>query len=115
MAITGYAVTFDCADAQEVARFWAAVFEQPVNPDATAEFASIGGVDARVHLMFASVPEGKQVKNRVHLDLFAHDLDAEVDRVGGLGATVRSTVTDGGRWTTMTDPHGNEFDVVAAD
>ena len=65
-------------------------------------------------ILFQAVPEPKTVKNRVHLDLLvgpeAHD--AEVERLVGLGATV-SSVHDGpdGRWTLMTDPEGNEFDV----
>jgi predicted enzyme related to lactoylglutathione lyase len=60
------------------------------------------------------VPEPKTVKNRVHLDLLvgpqAHD--AEVERLVALGATVVG-VHDGdeGRWTLLTDPEGNEFDV----
>ena len=65
-------------------------------------------------ILFQAVPEAKVVKNRVHLDLLvgpeAHD--AEVERLVALGATVQS-VHDGpeGRWTLLTDPEGNEFDV----
>ena len=65
-------------------------------------------------ILFQSVPEPKAVKNRVHLDLVvgpeAHA--AEVERLVGLGATVVS-VHDGddGKWTLLTDPEGNEFDV----
>lgn len=65
-------------------------------------------------ILFQAVPEPKTVKNRVHLDLLvgpeAHD--AEVERIVALGATVVG-VHDGdeGRWTLLTDPEGNEFDV----
>ena len=65
-------------------------------------------------ILFQAVPEAKVVKNRVHLDLLvgpeAHD--AEVERLVGLGATVKG-VHDGdeGRWTLLVDPEGNEFDV----
>lgn len=65
-------------------------------------------------ILFQAVPEPKTVKNRVHLDLLvgpeAHD--AEVERLVALGATVVG-VHDGdeGRWTLLTDPEGNEFDV----
>ena len=65
-------------------------------------------------ILFQAVPEPKTVKNRVHLDLLvgpeAHD--AEVERLVGLGATVVGDHDgDDGRWTLMTDPEGNEFDV----
>jgi len=65
-------------------------------------------------ILFQAVPEPKTVKNRVHLDLMvgpeAHD--AEVERLVALGATVASVHDgDGGRWTMLTDPEGNEFDV----
>jgi hypothetical protein len=72
------------------------------------------GVGMGRRILFQAVPEPKTVKNRVHLDLLvgpeAHD--AEVERVVALGATVVG-VHDGdeGRWTMLTDPEGNEFDV----
>jgi Glyoxalase-like domain len=65
-------------------------------------------------ILFQAVPEPKTVKNRVHLDLLVgpEACDAEVERVVSLGATVVA-VHDGddGRWTLLTDPEGNEFDV----
>lgn len=72
------------------------------------------GAGAGRRILFQAVPEGKVVKNRLHLDLLVgpEECDAEVQRLVGLGATVRS-VHDGdeGRWTLMADPEGNEFDV----
>jgi predicted enzyme related to lactoylglutathione lyase len=115
MAISGQAVTFDCSNAEQLAGFWGGVLERPVDSDASEEFASIGSAGGAMSLMFVRVPEGKRVKNRVHLDLFTDDLEGEVKRIKQLGADVLATITEGGRWTTMTDPQGNEFDVVAAD
>ncbi len=72
------------------------------------------GAGAGRRILFQAVPESKVVKNRLHLDLLvgpeAHD--AEVERLVALGATVQG-VHDGdeGRWTLLTDPEGNEFDV----
>ena len=57
-------------------------------------------------------------KNPVHLDLRVDDVDAEVARLRGLGATVEWTIdetADGGsRWTTMSDPQGTLFCVCTA-
>ena len=53
--------------------------------------------------MFLKVPEGKTVKNRMHLDFQAADRAAEVARVRGLGATEHATHQDYGlTWTVMT-------------
>ncbi len=42
------------------------------------------------------------------------DLEAEVQRITKLGATLRADVDeDGSRWVTLLDPKGNELDVVA--
>jgi Glyoxalase-like domain len=72
-------------------------------------------------IYFQRVPEGKVAKNRVHLDLnvgrdaippqtHQERVDAEVDRLVGLGASrVRHVEQHGEYWVTMLDPEGNEF------
>jgi hypothetical protein len=64
-------------------------------------------------LLFLHVPEGKVVKNRLHLDLRPHDQRAEVSRLEQLGAR-RVNVGQGldVSWVVMTDPDGNEFCVL---
>jgi catechol 2,3-dioxygenase-like lactoylglutathione lyase family enzyme len=64
-------------------------------------------------LVFLRVPEGKSVKNRLHLDLRPGDQAAEVARLEELGAR-RISVGQGtdATWVTMADPDGNEFDVL---
>ena len=139
MAI-GVQVTFDCADPTVVAEFWGALLgyiEPPPPGDARSwdEFLTNAGVpkedwnkaNARQdpdgkgpRLFFQRVPEGKSVKNRVHLDVnVAHGLtgddrakklDAEADRAVGLGATKIEKREDmGSDWIVMQDPEGNEF------
>ncbi|WP_046317226.1 VOC family protein [Mycobacterium sp. UM_Kg1] len=116
MEITLHTVTFDCADADKLARFWSQLLDRPLDDGASAEFASIG-ITAQTppHLAFVQVPETKQVKNRVHVDLVAADLAAAVERALGLGAArLADHADDGYRWSTLADPEGNEFDIVAA-
>ena len=75
-------------------------------------------------IYFQRVPEGKVVKNRVHLDLNVggprtappeerrRGIDAEVDRLVGLKARKVKTVEERGEYfVNMLDPEGNEFDV----
>jgi hypothetical protein len=94
------------------------VLDRQLDDGATEDFASLAlGDDAagRPHWMFNKVPEPKQVKNRVHVDLISPTPDQDVKRLLAIGAThVADFDEDGSRWTTLADPEGNEFDIVAA-
>ena len=63
-------------------------------------------------LLFLRVPEGKVVKNRLHLDLRPGDQAAEVARLEALGAHRVSIGQGEVSWVVMADPDGNEFDVL---
>jgi Glyoxalase-like domain len=67
----------------------------------------------RKRIMLQQMPEGKTVKNRLHLDLRPKDQAAEVDRLEALGAR-RVDVGQGTdvSWVVLADPDGNEFDVL---
>ncbi|BBX23567.1 glyoxalase [Mycolicibacter terrae] len=116
MEIMLHTITFDCADADKLARFWSQLLARPLDDGATAEFASIGMAGGTPpYLTFVQVPENKRVKNRMHLDLVAPDLAAAVDHARQLGAARLADHADAGyRWSTLADPEGNEFDIVAA-
>ncbi|MFD4654549.1 VOC family protein [Kitasatospora sp. NPDC058444] len=78
--------------------------EDPFDP------ASDTGLGRRV--LFQAVPEPKQGKNRLHLDVHPGpgERAATVARLTALGATVLRQVEEpGGAWTVMRDPEGNEF------
>ncbi|OYV60674.1 MAG: hypothetical protein B7Z69_03320 [Actinobacteria bacterium 21-73-9] len=66
----------------------------------------------RPRLYFQLVPEVKAAKNRLHLDVrtLTKDLEAEVERVASLGASLVEFNHQGAhRWAVMRDPEGNEF------
>ena len=105
-------IAFDCDDVLTMAAFWSAVLGRPVDKGSSEFFASIGGADAERRepaLYFNKVPESKQAKNRVHLDLVNPDPSAadEIVRLGG--TVVGKHQIPGQRWTVMQDPEGNEF------
>ena len=105
-------IAFDCDDVLKVAAFWSAVLGRPVDKGSSEFFASIGGADAERRepaLYFNKVPESKQAKNRVHLDLVDPDPSAadEIVRLGG--TVVGKYQIPGQRWTVMQDPEGNEL------
>ena len=66
---------------------------------------------AQPRVWFQRVPEPKQVKNRVHLDIAAADLESEADRLVGLGAT-RQAEQPVPTLIVLADPEGNEFCVI---
>ena len=117
-------LAIDCADPDVLARFWCSVLDYEVQ-DEDDGFVAIGPAaipGGENHLgpvppmlTFAHVPEGKTVKNRVHLDVNPTDRsqDEEIARLIGLGATVVNDNRPEFGWVTLADPEGNEFDVLA--
>ena len=113
--------TFDAHDAYAQSVFWSQVLDWAEDPrdsnEPGHEECMIFSPDGRQRLLFIEVPETKQLKNRLHLDLAADDdtsRDAEVERVLGLGATMHADLRtpDGGGWATLIDPEGNEFCIL---
>ena len=137
-------VTFDCADPAALAAFWADVLGYQVQPppdgfdswesaleafgvpadqwNSRSAIVPVDGDGPRV--FFQRVPEGKTVKNRVHLDVRAapgltgdermETLETEAARLEALGASRAyrvepdpSSMESG--FITMHDPEGNEF------
>jgi predicted enzyme related to lactoylglutathione lyase len=111
-------VTFDCHDVLKVAAFWSAVLGRPLDKGSNEMFASIAGADAQRQepaWYFNKVPEPKQAKNRVHLDLVNPDPAAVEDLMAHGATVVGQHQLRGGshRWTVMQDPEGNEFCIAA--
>jgi hypothetical protein len=133
-------VTFDCAEPQRVALFWCEVlgYVVPPPPEGFATwddfnrtlppekqdsaFACIDPSGVGPRLFFQRVPEGKVVKNRVHLDVRVGTglegderlaaLEAECSRLVALGATrVRLLPADDENESciVMQDIEANEF------
>jgi len=144
MSIREVQITFDCADPAALAGFWCEVLGYRVQPppsgfDSWDEALAAWGVppgernsrsaalapdgETGPRMFFQRVPEGKTIKNRVHLDVRAAPgaegdermtaLDAEATRLASLGGTRVRRVDPDGRLETgfivMQDPEGNEF------
>jgi hypothetical protein len=133
-------VTFDCAEPERVARFWCEVlgyvvppppegfatwddFDRSLPPEHQGSaFACIDPSGAGPRLFFQRVPEGKIVKNRLHLDVRVGTglvgearlaaLETECTRLVALGAVrVRLLPADDYNESclVMQDIEGNEF------
>jgi len=112
-------ITFDCADPDRVARFWCEVlgYEYQAEQSACVDPTGVGP-----RLYFQRVPEGKVVKNRVHLDVRVGTglvgaerlaaLEAERDRLIALGAVCERVLLadeENESCIVMQDIEGNEF------
>jgi len=132
-----FQVTLDCADPHALCDFWADVLGYVVEPSdedfirrmvtegqaSASDTVVVKGVlrwkegaacvdpqGVRPRLLLQLAPEGKAVKNRMHLDLRSTDKGAEVARLTALGATTLWEGRQGPHtWVTMADPEGNEF------
>lgn len=133
-------VTFDCARPEALARFWCEVlgyvvppppdgfatwgdYERELRPgDQDSAFAVVDPTGAGPRLFFQRVPEGKVVKNRLHLDVRVGTglvgeerlttLEAEAARLVPLGAVrVQLLLADEENESclVMQDIEGNEF------
>ena len=98
-------ITFDCADPSALARFWGQVTGLPVIEEPQPGYPDSAVGDSRPRLYFVKVPEGKIVKNRVHLDIMPNDRtqDEEIARLIRLGATVVSDRRPDVGWVIMAD------------
>jgi hypothetical protein len=105
-------VVIDCADPQRLERFWRAAlgYRSLLSVEDVVVLVAVNEVHPP--LVLQRVPEAKNGKNRVHIDLVSDDIEAEVVRLEGLGAR---RLHDGlrnmgpARWVTMADPDDNEF------
>jgi hypothetical protein len=107
-------VVVDSGSAAELGRWWAeALGWDIVNQDEDSlELKNAHGSGPT--LLFLEVPEGKSVKNRLHLDFVPDDQNAEVERLIKLGAR-RADIGQGEvTWVVLADPEGNEFCVLSA-
>ncbi|MCM4076460.1 VOC family protein [Paractinoplanes hotanensis] len=115
--------TIDCADAFTLSRWWQSVLDYREDADDPNEPGHeeclIMSADGRHRLLFIEVPDVKQVKNRIHLDLRPAEgtRDEELGRLTGLGATVVSDLrnADGTGWVVLADPEGNEFCILRSE
>lgn len=111
-----HGIVIDCAHPLKLAEFWreALGYEYRMKEDDWCSLRAPGR--GSPFLSFATVPEGKVVKNRVHLDIRPETgtLDEEQEHIERLGATTLRFL-DKGQWShyVMADPEGNEFCILS--
>jgi catechol 2,3-dioxygenase-like lactoylglutathione lyase family enzyme len=115
--------TVDSRDAHAQSVWWCGVLgyrEDPDDPNEPGhEECMIFSPDGSHRLLFIEVPDGKVVKNRLHLDLRPVEgtRDDELARLLAHGAREVSNLrtADGRGWVVLADPEGNEFCILRSE
>ncbi|MBA2573464.1 MAG: VOC family protein [Nocardioidaceae bacterium] len=118
MSLVIQCLDIDCLDPKTLAAFWREALGWRLTYEGDDEYAlepAEGSPQDGVapDLLFLKVPEGKTVKNRLHLDLRPVDQAAEVQRLASLGASSIDIGQGEPTWVVMADPEGNEFCVLS--
>lgn len=106
-------LVLDCAAPQRLEGFWRTALGYRSLVSLEDIVVLVPDNDVRSPLILQRVPEVKNGKNRMHIDIVMEDVEAEISRLEALGA--RRLDDDGlrsmgsVRWVTMADPDGNEF------
>ena len=116
-------VTVDSRDAYAQSVWWTQVLgyaEDPDDPNEPGhEECMIFSPDGTTRLLFIEVPDAKQVKNRLHLDLRPAEgsRDHELARLLELGASEVDDrrLPDGRGWVVLADPEGNECCILRSE
>jgi catechol 2,3-dioxygenase-like lactoylglutathione lyase family enzyme len=109
--------TLDVRDVATMARFWAGAlgYRVEAGADGNAKLFPADDAPPEVPTVWLQATAGpKDAKNRLHPDLVADgDVDAEVERLLGLGARRADVGQTGGEaFVVLADPEGNEFCVL---
>jgi predicted enzyme related to lactoylglutathione lyase len=112
MSLTIRTVTIDCADPGTLAAWWAEALGWTVTYESDDEWIIEPETAGPSPLLFIKVPDQKQAKNRVHLDIDSDDQAVEVARLEGMGATRIDIGQKDVSWVVMADPEGNEFCIL---
>lgn len=105
-------VVVDCQNPATLAAFWASILGgEPVHRSDDWSFIDPPGW---TRLAFQRVPEHKQGKNRLHIDVHVEDVPAATVAVEALGAVRTGTIHSDsvGTFQVLQDPEGNEWCVV---
>jgi hypothetical protein len=115
MALRLWTIDVDAHDPKALGRWWAEALGWKIFFEDDDEVVITTDDERFPGIIFLPVPEGKAVKNRLHLDFVPDDRGVEVARLLEMGAT-RADVGQSAdvAWVVLADPEGNEFCVLRA-
>ena len=105
-------IVWGVEDIERAAAFWTAALDYELKYPASDDWAILvprSGEGVQLSLAKASSPKAR----RHHMDLFAEDQKAEVERLLSLGATLKEwNYEPGADYVVLNDTEGNPFCVV---
>jgi predicted enzyme related to lactoylglutathione lyase len=111
------AVTIDCKDPELLGRFWSELLGTEVRGQWEQYVGLRPTAPGLPRLVLQRTDDPRPAKNTVHLDLHVPtvaDIATAVARVVELGGSEVADHEQGGqRWSTVADPEGNVFCLVA--
>lgn len=129
MPLKFYTIVVDCQDIAAQGQWWADVLGWRIDYQDASE-VSIVPAEAEdrdfslaewhsvpLGLVFVPVPEGRTVKNRLHIDLAPHadeDRDEYLRDLEAKGARRVDVGQADATWEVFADPEGNEFCVLSS-
>jgi catechol 2,3-dioxygenase-like lactoylglutathione lyase family enzyme len=110
-------VVIDCNDFERMFAFWREALGYVPRDEPEPDWVVLRDPSgAGVNVSLQVVPEPRVGKNRLHLDLYTRERDAEVDRLLGLGATRHPRTPEPDEdFIVLADPEGNLFCVIQKD
>ncbi len=111
------AVVIDCDDPEKMATFWCALLGVSIRGRWEQYVGLQPQTPGQPRVVLQRTADPRPAKNTIHLDLHVEGpraLEAATKRAVGLGATIESVHdVDAASWTTLADPEGNLFCLVA--
>src|SRR5580693_6132825 len=109
----------DVPDLDRGVAFWSAALnatEEPLPGQSRPIYRRLRLPDSEIRILLQRTGDEKVSKERMHLDLEADDIEAEVRRLEALGATRWDHQTERGfNFWVLRDPWGNEFCVLPSE
>jgi predicted enzyme related to lactoylglutathione lyase len=109
-------VVIDCDDLDRATAFWAAALaatEEPIAEPSRHVYRRLKLPDSDIRVLLQHTADQKGSKERVHIDLEADNVEAEVQRLELLGAKRWDHQQERGYdFWVLRDPWGNEFCVL---
>ena len=106
----------DVDDLDRGVAFWSAALdatEEPLSERSRPIYRLLRLPDAEIRVLLQRTDDEKVAKERMHLDLETDDVEAEVQRLEGLGASRYDHQQERGfDFWVLRDPWGNEFCVL---
>jgi hypothetical protein len=106
-------IVMECKDFLRMIAFWKAALGYEARRPPSEDWVVLHDPHEKgPNISLQKVPDGPGEDYRFHFDLYSSMPEKEVQRLLGLGATMREPAQEDRDFVTLADPDGNPFDVI---